>query len=640
MLQTFRAITNSFIGKVFFTILLGTFALLGVGYGMRDLLLEATSSNDAATINGAKITLRALDVEYHRQLQNYQQQSGGKFNPTQQQKLALAHDTFEQQITNMLYAQQADRAGFLISDELVRDVIESEPSFAGMDKRFDKARFHMQLESQGLSEASFVPVIRAGLARQLVINPVANSGQAPRSLAEDIYRYRNEKRVAETIMIPNATATGITPPTDAEIEAFYRKHPVEFTAPEYRSFTVLSVSPDLFVGEINPTDDKLREAYDAGKSDYVAPEKRKVTQALLNDKATADAVMQAIKSGKPLADAVKTATNGKSQALALDLLAKAEFPEGLREPVFAAAKDAIVGPIQTLLGWHVVQVSEIQAGHEIPFDQVKAKLAEQAKHDGAASLLADRIDKLGDKLFGGASMEDVAAGINATPVKFGAFDAKGNPLASPGAGTAPDAVKPDPAWLAEAFKLQPKDSSTFDDDKKGGYFAVRLDGVTAPAVRPLAEVRPLIVATLTKERQAAQSAKRADALAAKMKAGATMAQVATEAGLKVETAPPVVRDPGAAKIGNLLPPPVVDALFQLSKVGEVTTVEADDGQLVARLAEIREADPKTAGNDLDKLQHELDSAMQSDTIAQYRNVLRDSAKMKINPRAAELVAGQ
>jgi len=209
MLQTFRTIINSFIGKVFFSILLGTFALLGVGYGIRDLVLGATTPNDAATVDGDTITLNALEQEYRRQLGNYQQQAGGKFNPTQQQKLALASDTLQRQITNALFAKEAGRDGFYISDALVRDVIESEPSFAGLDKRFDKNRFHMLLENRGLSEASFVPLIRADLAHQMVINPIVNSGQAPRSLIDDMYRYRYQQRIAETILVPDTSATGI-----------------------------------------------------------------------------------------------------------------------------------------------------------------------------------------------------------------------------------------------------------------------------------------------------------------------------------------------------------------------------------------------------------------------------------------------
>jgi peptidyl-prolyl cis-trans isomerase D len=195
-----------------------------------------------------------------------------------------------------------------------------------------------------------------------------------------------------------------------------------------------------------------------------------------------------------------------------------------------------------------------------------------------------------------------------------------------------------PDWVAAAFQLQPKETSSFNDDKRGGYFAVRLDGVIPPTVRPLADVRAEIAATLTRQRQAEQSAKRADELAAKLKAGATMAQIATEAGQKVETSAAATRDPASTMGGP--PPALVDALFQLGKVGEITTVETADGRIIARLSEIRAADPKAAGEKLNDLRQELDKALLSDTLAEYKTGLRESAKVKINPRAAEIVAGQ
>ncbi len=80
--------------------------------------------------------------------------------------------------------------------------------------------------------------------------------------------------------------------------------------------------------------------------------------------------------------------------------------------------------------------------------------------------------------------------------------------------------------MSLAFQLQQGETSAFQDDKAGGYFAVRLDGVTPPTLRPLADVRAQIVADWTKEQQAAQIAKRADELAAKARAGTPMTEIA------------------------------------------------------------------------------------------------------------------
>jgi peptidyl-prolyl cis-trans isomerase D len=642
MLQGFRTVINSIVGKVFFTILLLTFALLGVGYGFRDLLLGATSSSDAAKVGGDVISLSQLQFDYRQQLQAQQRRQGPAFNPTPQQKQEIAEGTLNRDVDTALFNNVATRDGFRVSDSLLRDIIAGEPAFAGSDGRFDAVHFRELLEGQGISESTFVSSLRQDIAKQLVINPVAASASAPKSLVDDIYRYRNELRVAETVTIPNSAAANVTPPTEAEIEAYYQQHQAAYTAPEYRRFTVLALSPDLFAGEINPSGEDIHAAYDQHKAEYVDPEKRKITQVVLSDQATAEQVAKTAQSGKPLADAVKAATGGKSQAVPLDFSARTDFPEALRDPVFAAMKGAIVGPLQTILGWHVIQVDDIKPGHEIPFDDVKTKLAAQLKHDGAVDRLAEQIDKIGDRLSGGAPMDAVAAGVNAKPLTFGPVDAKGEPAAqlrSAADKPSDNAVKPDPAWVAEAFKLQSGETSQFQDSPDGGYFAVRLDGVTPPAPRPLADVKADIVTAWTAQQKAAQIAKRADDLAAKARAGTPMSQIASEAGVKLETTPPLLRDPLANKLASGSPA-LVAALFQLAKIGDVAAVDQGDAHVVARLTEIKPADPAAAGADLAPLSRELSAALQADDLAQYRVGLRQDIKVKINPDAVETVVGQ
>jgi peptidyl-prolyl cis-trans isomerase D len=499
----------------------------------------------------------------------------------------------------------------------------------------------MLLENQGLTESSFVPLIRSSLSRQLVVNPIASSAVVPKTLVEDIYRYRNEQRVADTVTIPDSAATNVPAPTDADVDTYYKAHAVQFTAPEYRTFTVLSLTPDLFVAEIKPTDDELHAVYDQHKAEYIAPEKRKITQLVLSDKASADAVAKAIQPGKTLADAAKTAGGGKVQPITLDFLAEDEYPEALRAPVFAAAKDAIVGPVQTPLGWHVIHIDDVQAGHDVPFDQVKNILIDQVKHDSAVDKLSEQIDKLGDKLVGGTPMETIASGLNATPIKIASVNAKGEPGVPDSAKsdpTKPAPAKPKPDWTTSAFQLQQGETSAFQDDKEGGYYAVRLDGITPPSLRPLAEVRVEIVTDWTKEQQAAQIVKRAQDLAAKARAGTPLSQIASEAGLTVETTAPVMREPVAG--GDTATPALTEALFQLNKVGDIVTVDGDNGQIIARLKEIRPADPAAAGSKLIPIEKELSKAMQADSLEQYRAGLRESTKVKINPRAVETVAGQ
>jgi len=639
MIQIFRTLINSIVGRIFFGILVLTFALLGVGFGFRDLVVRGLQSNDAATVGSTTISLQELDRDYRRDLSAIQRRTGPGFVPTVAQRQQVAREALDRLESVTLYADAARDQGIRIDDELLRRNIAQEPIFAGPDKKFDRIRFQMQLENLGMGEAEFTSRLRRDLTGQMMIAPVVGTAVTPRGLVEDLYRYRNEQRAAQTVFLPDSAVADAPTPTDADLQSYYQKHAVDFTLPEYRSFTVLALSPDLFAGEITPTEDEIHAAYDSRKGDFVVAELRKIEQVVVSDKAIAEAIAKATEGGKvTLADATKAATAGKTQPVALDFTPKDQFPQALREPVFAAAKGAIVGPIESPLGWHMVRIIDVLPGHSVPFEEAKPKLVAQLKHDGAVDRLSEQIDKLGDKLQGGIPMDQLGASVNAAPVKIGLTDAKGNPPPGPADLKRPE---PNPAWIAVAFQLGSGETSSFQDTKDGGYFAVRLDAIVPPALRPLADVRADVVAGWTAEQRAKLNAKRAAELAAKARAGTPMTDIAAEARAKMETSASVTRESATLQQGENAPAPaLIDALFKLDKIGDMASVPVQGGQIVARLIDVHAADPHAPGVDLAPLARELDHALQSDQLAELHDALAGQYKVKTNAKAVETVAGQ
>jgi len=204
------------------------------------------------------------------------------------------------------------------------------------------------------------------------------------------------------------------------------------------------VTPDLFPGrdqaDRRGAPRRLRPAY---KTEYIAPEKRKITQVVLGDKANRRRCRQSDPAGQD------PGRCGQSRHGRQDSADRYRFsplriniPRGCASRSSPPPRTPSSARWQTLLGWHVIHVDDVQAGHDVPFDQVKNILIDQVKHDTAVDRLSEQIDKLGDKLVGGTPMENVAGGVNATPVKVGPIDAK-NETATPEAK--PDPTKPAPA---------------------------------------------------------------------------------------------------------------------------------------------------------------------------------------------------
>src|ERR1700733_8659153 len=103
MLQSIRHAGSSIVVKVFFALLVISFALVGVGSGFRDLLVGGGQSTDAAKVGDTKISLGELDQSFRRQLASLQQQNPN-FTPDAGIRQQVARATLDQLVADALVA--------------------------------------------------------------------------------------------------------------------------------------------------------------------------------------------------------------------------------------------------------------------------------------------------------------------------------------------------------------------------------------------------------------------------------------------------------------------------------------------------------------------------------------------------------
>ena len=85
-----------------------------------------------------------------------------------------------------------------------RSTIRAKPAFRDSVGGFNRIRFEQVLAKSGLSEQSYVTLTRRNLVRQQLISSVQVGVQSsPRVLADRLYRYRRETRIANYIVLEN-----------------------------------------------------------------------------------------------------------------------------------------------------------------------------------------------------------------------------------------------------------------------------------------------------------------------------------------------------------------------------------------------------------------------------------------------------
>jgi parvulin-like peptidyl-prolyl isomerase len=167
------------------------------------------------------------------------------------------------------------------------------------------------------------------------------------------------------------------------------------------------------------TDAELRERYDREKERYRLPERARLREIVIVRPADPAAAERAGKHAEQVAEQARTTTDfaklatttsevsTKDKGGDLGEVARGELLPELDKVVFNATSGAVLGPIQTKSGWHILKV-EGRYPSEIPaFESVKDKLRKDASDDAFQRDLKAYIDRLRKDAFIQINEKDV-----------------------------------------------------------------------------------------------------------------------------------------------------------------------------------------------------------------------------------------
>jgi peptidyl-prolyl cis-trans isomerase D len=622
MMQAIRGRAGSIVVKIMFGMLIVSFGLWGI-YTRS----EHSSSPDTvvATVGDRSIRVDELQRELQPIMERLRQQFGGSVDQQQLKQLGIVDSVLNQLIDRALLDQEAKRLGLEVSDEVIRNAIYENPAFRGADGRFDRQLFAQVLMMNRLSEDQLVARLRDDIPRTDLVQAVTAGVAATRPVAAVLYRYRNEKRVADIVSIPVAAITDVGQPSEEALTKFYEANLELFRAPEYRGFTLASLSPNDVQQTAEIPQDKVRAEYEQRKEEFETPEQRQIQQILAPSEDKAKEAEAALAAGKDWKE-VATSVGQNPETIDLGLLNRKEIPHELGDVAFELPLDTPSAPIKTPLGWHILRVTKIEPAAAQSFEQAKAAIEAEMKLQEAADRVAKVGNQADDALAGGAPIAEVAqkSGLKLTTVA--AVDENGNdpdgkPVALPFAAA---------EILKTVFATSRGDTSRITDTQDGAIFAVQVDKVTPPQPRPLADVKDKAIAAWQAEQKQERAKKDAETLAAAVKPDVPLAKAAGEKGLTLLAAVALSRRPQQGQ--QPVPPAAVAKLFA-GKPGDVVTASDGAGSYVAQLKEIQapEEVPDAAGA---ALQQQLSGEVKRDLAGEFTAALRRRFPVEI--KQAEL----
>jgi peptidyl-prolyl cis-trans isomerase D len=608
MLDTFRKASKSWFVKLLFALL----ALSFLAWGIEGLRGGMFGRGPAIEVGKVQVSAQEVMVEFKREVERLNPMFGGKLTAEDARKLGFMDRAIENMITRILIEEAGRRLGLAASEDNVVARIAADPNFRNEKGEFDRARFRFALQRAGLSEKEFVRQERANLVRTQLAEGLSGGVKAPVTLVDPLSRYREERRVAETILLRDDSLPLPPAPEQAQLEEYYKANTARFMAPEFRALTVLVIKPTAIAGQVEVTPDMVEEAYQSRLGEFQPADRVLLSQVVLADKAAADKAAPLVKAGKDLA---AIARELGVKVVDLGMVERGELPSELNEALLAAQPGATIGPVKTALGWHVAQ-SRVR-----PVAEIKKQVEAELRAEKANERMSELNTQIEDSLGAGTSLEETAQRFNLAIVKVPAVDATGK---APSGKTFADLPRGE-TFLDVAFHTEAGTESQLTQSEDG-YFIARVDGVTPPQPRPLADIRADVVAGWQAERRHDLGKERAAKIAEALKAGKPVAELAQAMGGKAATSQPFTRE-AAAETG--LPPSVVSELFK-AEIGGVSTAAAQGGWVIGRLAKVVPFDPAAQPKQSDAAQRQVTAALAGDLIEQYLAALNSSVGVRVD----------
>lgn len=602
MLKAMRGAAQGWIAKTLFIILLGSFAVWGIGP-----IFRGGRIHNAAKAGSVTISTTEADQAFQQQVRAMEQQYGMSLPPEIIAQLGLKRQVVQQMVMQSLFDQEAARVGLRMGREMVMQTISTQPIFRGENGKFDPARFRSLLSNMGMRESDYVNMLRSDIIRTLLMGGVRSGSTVPTLLARNVYAWENETRNVSAVEVTGASMTNVPSPKPEELAKYHADHADRYMAPEYRAINFVTIDQAKVAASIKLTDDEVKAAYDQAPGDFSEAEKRNIVQVTTNDKALAEKIA-AEATARPLADVVK---ENNLMLRPLEGLTKAGTLPQLADLIFSLEANKPSPAIQSPMGWHVIQVTKITPANIRSFAEVRSKVEESLRSQKAADAAFELSKKLQDTLASGATLIETAQQLGLTVTKLDAVSGTGETPAGTKADSSPylnDVLK-------MAFEVQ-QGEATQVSENASGFFVAQVESITPSQLRPLENVKSEVTAAWTAAKRLEMAEAKANEQADQLRKGSTLPGLTPISALK--------------RNGNnkgSLPESVMEHIFT-AKLGDVLTAKTDDSVWIVKVTGINPV--KLDGADLKATTETLKESLANDLLEQFGTALRVDYGIEIN----------
>lgn len=315
---------------------------------------------------------------------------------------------------------------------------------------------------------------------------------APQAYSDQSYKFMTEQRRVKLLTLGRNAVEKPENPNNEELKAYIAEHQGQYTAPEYRRFTLLRVEVSDLLPDMEASEEKIADLFDYKlKAELLgSPETRSIARIVSTDKATADRATLALNTGKN-ADAVASEFGLDEPTVYTDILPGATMDPKTGEAAFKMGQGKAETLESSLGTWYSVIVTGITPATIPDMENEREALVTEIKTEKAERFIYDVQDVIQEALDTGATLEEAALGSEVAVASYDFVSSigenqKGDRMAGlegwPG-------ISEDDRILTEVFTSEPGFEGNIFETANKGIAAIRVDEIKESARRSFEEVK-------------------------------------------------------------------------------------------------------------------------------------------------------
>lgn len=587
-----------------------------------------------ADINDSDISLS----KFNNQLQWYKQRQraalGDSYALVYPDEGVIKKEVLDIMLNTEVLNQQVSAAGFQISDSHLIGIIQQLPQFQ-KDGEFDPGLYERLLQIQRYTKAGFEMELRTEQKLQQFRTALMDSTFVPNGDLQLFQRLSDQSRHIEYALLdvePEAVSV-----TAQEIDDHYRENQQLYRTPQRMKFAYIELKEERLRDNIQVTIKDARTIFESRPERYMTTELRKARHILLkvSDEVAADAIewdeamykandlVKQLREGTTFTDLVKRYSEDSlsvEKGGDIGFIGAGDFASTeLEEALFALNVDGFSEPIRTGRGVQILQLIEIKAAKQKPFQEVKEQIVNERKHQLARQHFIEITDELANLVVEQPdNLREAATGLD--------LEIQQTEWLSPGDDVE---ILAYPKVKEQAFSddiLEAGLNSALIEVAEGHVIVFRMLEHKPSAQKTLEQVSEEINGMLTMRKAAERTAAKGQEILTQMKAGASLSSLAAAHSLEP------VGDMLRRRDNEGVPGMIVEHAFSLprpvSGQPELDGVVLPDGRFaLIELQEVVDGVDQLDEEDISRLSQQINYGLRE--FGAIIKALRDEADIRI-----------